>query len=90
MKLADKVTIPANVMARQVDEETVILDLRGGAYYGLNDIGTRVWQLLIEGKTPMEVCDSMMEEFDVSREELEKDVLTLLNELECSQLIFRA
>lgn len=90
MNLTEKVITPTHVMARQVDDETVILDLEGGAYFGLDAIGTRVWQLLNAGKTLAEVCDVMVGEFEVERADLERDVLALVSELDSNQLISRA
>ena len=50
MNLSDKVSIPTQVMARTVGDETVILDLASGTYYGLDPIGARIWQLMGEGR----------------------------------------
>ncbi len=87
MKLSDKVTIPAQVMARQVGEETVILDLVGGSYFGLDPVGARIWQLMAEGKTLAEVCEAMLSLYEVSREDIERDVLGLAKDLSEKQLI---
>ncbi|MBE0621759.1 MAG: PqqD family protein [Burkholderiales bacterium] len=87
MNLADKVTIPAQVMARQVGEETVILDLASGTYFGLDPVGARIWQLLSDGKTLAEICAAMLAEYDVSSEDIERDVLSLAQELQSKQLI---
>ena len=81
MKLSDKVTIPAPVMARQVGDETVILDLAGGTYFGLDPVGARIWQLITEGRTLVQVCDAMIAEYEVSREVIERDVLALVQTL---------
>jgi hypothetical protein len=81
MKLSDKAGIPEQVMARQLGEETVILDLGSGTYFGLEEAGSRIWQLLTEGKTLGEVCDAVLEEYDVEREVLECDVLELTQQL---------
>jgi trimethylamine:corrinoid methyltransferase-like protein len=69
------------VLARQVGDETVVLDLDNGTYYGLDQVGTRIWQLLAEGKTLAQVCDTMIEEYEVSREEIERDVTRLVADL---------
>lgn len=87
MKLTDKPTIPAQVMARQVGDETVILDLAGGTYYGLDPVGARAWQLIGEGKTLGEICDTLLEEYDVARETLEYDILDLAEKLQAQNLI---
>ena len=73
--------IPQQVLARQVGDETVMLDLDNGTYYGLDQVGTRIWQLLAEGKTLAQVCDTMIEEYEVSREEIERDVTRLVADL---------
>ena len=78
MNLTDKVTIPEQVMARQVGEETVILDLVSGTYFGLDPVGARIWQLLGEGRMLAEVCESMLAEYEVTRDEIERDLTDLL------------
>ena len=87
MKLTDKIIIPAQVMARQVGTETVILDLASGTYFGLDPVGARIWALMGEGKTLSQVCDSMQAEFNVARENIERDVLDLVRQLHAQQLI---
>lgn len=87
MKLTDKAVIPPQVMARQVGAETVILDLASGTYFGLDPVGARIWALLGEGRTLAQVCDAMQAEYDVSRAEIERDVLNLAEQLHTQQLI---
>lgn len=81
MKLTDRVCIPQEVLARQVGEETVMLDLAKGAYFGLDPVGARMWQLLAEGKTLAEVCDAIVAEYEASRDTIEGDLLTLVDDL---------
>jgi hypothetical protein len=90
MNLSDKVSIPPQVMARTVGDETVILDLASGTYFGLDPVGARIWELLGEGKTLSEVCGQMLEEYEVSREELERDALRLAKELADQGLVHLA
>ena len=87
MRLTDEVTIPTQVMARRVGDETVILDLASGTYFGLDPVGARIWQLMTEGKTLAEVCATMLAEYEVTREDIERDVLRLAEELRAKQLI---
>ena len=81
MKLSDVLTIPPQVMARTVGDETVILDLASGTYFGLDPVGARVWQLMGESRALAEICETMLEEYEVEREQLEADVLRLVTEL---------
>lgn len=69
--------------------EEVVLNLQDGVYYGLNDVGARVWTLLDTTDTPREICDALQEEYDVDRATLEADVLTLLKEMEEGGLVER-
>ena len=86
MNLSDKISIPAQVVARQVGEETVILDLASGTYFGLDATGARIWQLMGENKTLAEICEAMLAEYEVSREAIERDVLALADDLCAKQL----
>ena len=90
MKLSDRITIPQEVIARQMGEETVMLDLANGAFFGLDLVGARIWQLLMEGKTLVEICEVMVDEYDVTRENIERDLLALLDDLKAHGLIVPA
>ncbi|MBK5105697.1 MAG: PqqD family protein [Burkholderiales bacterium] len=90
MKLSDKVTVPEQVLARQVGDETVMLDLANGTYFGLDPVGARIWQLLREGRTLEEVCEAMAGEYEVTRDDIERDVMSLVEELANRGLIVPA
>ena len=81
MTLDDHYDIPATVLARQLTGETVILDLDRGTYFGLNAVGTRIWELLEQGQTLRRICDGLAEEYEVAPAHLEHDVLALVAEL---------
>ena len=81
-----KIITSPDAVARQVGDETVILHLGSGAYFGLDDVGARIWQLLEVGRSVGEICNVILEEYEVSREDLECDV-TLLNDLVAQELI---
>lgn len=87
MKLSDNVTIPPQVMARLVGDETVILDLASGTYYGLDPVGARIWLLMTEGQALAGICETLLDEFDVDRETLERDLLHLARELRARGLV---
>ena len=87
MNLQKRVIIPAHVMARTVGEETVILDVATGTYFGLDTVGARIWELMAEERTLAEICDLMLEEYEVSRDELEGDLKRLAQDLADQGLI---
>lgn len=87
MNLSETVSISAEVMARSVGDETVLLDLTSGTYFGLDPVGARIWALMSEGKSLCAVCDVIQGEYDVTRDALEADVLRLIGELRAKGLV---
>jgi hypothetical protein len=64
----------ADVAFREIDRESVLLHLGSGHYYGMNQVGTRAWSLLIDGLPLGAVIDKLQEEFDVTAEVLDRDL----------------
>lgn len=89
MKTGDKTIIPPHVMARAVGDETVILNLESGTYFGLDPVGARVWQLLSEQLSFAEIHETLLREYEVSGEVLEGDLANLIAALENNGLIGR-
>lgn len=87
MNLNSSFKIPPTVVARMVGAETVILDLESGTYFGLDEVGTRVWQLLQQGKTITETCEALSKEYDIDRATLVSDAHDLASELLEKKLI---
>ncbi len=84
----DKRLVPSgDAVASPAGDETVILQLKNGTYFGLDPVGTRVWQLLGDGLSPAEICARLAEEYDVAPAVLEADVHCLLVELEANDII---
>jgi hypothetical protein len=78
---ADQFAVHPFVIARELSGETVLLNLESGIYYGLDAVGTRVWQLLMQGRTIASVCETMIDEYDVAPDVLRGDVARLVGEL---------
>ena len=58
--------------------EAVILSLKSGQYFGLNEVGTQIWNLIQEPKTVGAVFEALLQEYDVALDQLERDLLALL------------
>ncbi len=76
-----------DAIASAVGDETVILQLKNGTYFGLDAIGTRIWRMLNDGVTATVICDRLGEEYDVAPDVLEADVRRLLAELQANEII---
>jgi hypothetical protein len=82
-----KLTLPDQVMFRDLAGEAVLLDLESGRYYGLNESGTRMWSLLVRhGRIGLALRD-LLQEYDVPSERLEKDLLLFVETLASRKLL---
>ena len=77
----EQYAVHPSVICRELGGETVLLNLVSGIYYGLDAVGTRVWQLLVEGHTIAGMCEAMLEEYDVAPHVVHDDVVRLVGEL---------
>lgn len=87
MRLTDTVKIPDQVMARSVGDELVILDLASGTYFGLDGVGMLAWHVLSEGGSLADACAAVLAEYDVARETVEADIVTLVADLAAKGLV---
>ena len=70
-----------------LDEETVILNLSDGVYYGLDPVGSRIWRLIQEEKTVGELIQLLLGEYKVEPERCEREVLAFLETMESKGLV---
>lgn len=76
-----------NVVVRTVEGAAVLLDLTTEMYYSLNEVGTRVWEL-VNGQRPIvAIVDVIANEYDAERSQISEDVRGLLGELTTEGLI---
>ncbi len=80
-KPSDRFEISSEVLAQEVNGETVLLDLKGDSYFGLNEMGTHIWQLLQAGENVRGLLASLSSEYAASEERIERDVGDLLEKL---------
>ena len=77
----------ADAVESSVGDETVILHLKSGTYFGLDPMGTRIWSMLKEGMNPPAICARIVEEFDVAPDVVEADVRRFLSDLKANDLL---
>jgi len=80
-------TISEDAISQEIGGETVILDLNGEQYFGLDSIGTRIWQLIEQHGNLQRVYDTILAEFEVDPDELESDLTLLIDQLREAELI---
>jgi hypothetical protein len=75
------------VMFQTVGEESVLLNLKTSLYLGLDPVGTRMWTALTDAESIQAAYDSLLEEYEVSPEQLRKDLEEFLDKLSEQGLI---
>lgn len=75
------------VVDAEIDGEVVALHIEKGACYGLNKVGSRVWQLAAMPRRVADICQTLRDEYDVSAATCEEQVLALLEGLRAEGLI---
>lgn len=81
ISLEDTFVISKDAVFRDLSGEAVILDLNAGTYFGLNEVGTRIWQLIAEKGNLRAVFETLSAEYDAAPEALERDLLALVSRL---------
>ena len=87
MNFNQTIALSPDVISQEVSGETVLLDLESENYFGLDEVGTRIWQLIKETNELQSIFDTLLEEYDVSADRLQLDITTLLTEIEGLGLI---
>ena len=81
ISFAMRVTIPDHVMLRELDNESVILNVDTEYYFGLDDVGTRMITVLTNSENIQTAYDLLLEEYDVNPDVLRRDLKNLIERL---------
>lgn len=76
-----------NILVSNIDNEVVMMSIENNQYYGLNNIGSRIWQLIQQPVGVEKIVDCLYNEYDVDKTECEKDVCDYLEQLISKNLI---
>lgn len=82
-----RIAIKPDVLFQPLDDEAVLLHLPTERYFGLNSVGSRVWQLWAEGSTMEASIQQIVTEYEAPAEVVRQDVADLIKELEERELI---
>ena len=82
-----KIKISPKVHSQEVGDETILLDLQSESYFGLDEIGTRVWQLIQENGDMDCIIETILSEYDVEAGQLQNDLGDLVEKLAAAGLV---
>lgn len=82
MQSTDTIAASPNAVAREVNGETILLELESGTYSGLNSTGSFIWSLIEKEPHTLEQLAVLVEaSFEISKPEALKDVTALAQAL---------
>ena len=76
-----RLSVPPQVMSRLVGDETVLLDLESGMYFGLDGVGKRIWEAISEGLTLGEIAAVIVSEYEVDENQAQADTIEFVGDL---------
>jgi hypothetical protein len=71
----------AGLVASNLDEKKVMMNIESGKYFGLDSIGSRIWELIEKPHTVRELVLELIKEYDVEENTCRQDVLAFINKL---------
>jgi hypothetical protein len=82
-----RVVAGKHLVACELNDEAIILQLESGVYYGLNGVGTDVWKRLETPQSIGDLRDALLQEYEVDPDQCERELLALLTRLASEGLI---
>lgn len=81
VSFAQRTTPADDVLVQMLDGEAVLLNLNTESYFGLDEVGARMWTLLTESDSIQTAYEALLEEYDVTPEQLRADLAALIDRL---------
>lgn len=81
------VVVTPGLTAADLGGEAVVLDPHTGRYYGLNELGARIFELAQKPRSVERIMAALLQEYDVEESQLQADLLAFLREMESRRLI---
>jgi hypothetical protein len=87
LELETTVVARQDAMSADLSGETIVLGMSQGEYFGLDEIGSRVWTLIQSPTTVRQVCETLTKEYDVELDRCKEDIIELLQSFAACELI---
>ncbi len=82
-----KLIVTPDTLINVIEGESVLLNLKSESYFGLDQVGTRMWTLLTTSDSIQVAYEKLLDEYDVDAEELKRDLADLIENLLSQELI---
>ncbi|MBF0544362.1 MAG: PqqD family protein [Candidatus Riflebacteria bacterium] len=88
LKVSDVITRRiGDLISDQLDGDTVMMSMERGKYFGLDKVGTRIWELLAKPRKISELIEILLDEFEGTRETITNDLFRFLAHLEKEKML---
>jgi hypothetical protein len=87
MNLSSRYEIDLEVSSQRLKDATVIVHLATGKIHHTNETGSRIWELVEQGRSGAEILDTLESEFDAPRDQLERELEGFLEQLVAQKMI---
>jgi len=87
ISFAERLVLPEDVLISNVEGESVLLNLNSERYFGLDEVGTRMWIRLIGADSIQAAYEELLAEYQVDHERLRRDLRKLISQLVGSGLL---
>ncbi len=85
--LSTRVSVPEEVLFRDLGGEAVLLELANGQYFGLDEVGCRMWRHLHQHGEVGTALQALREEYEVPEDQLRRDLLEFVDRLAACNLV---
>lgn len=76
-----KIARHPDMLSAEIGGEAVMMSIEKGAYFGLNPVATRIWELIEQPRTEAELVAVLLDEYEVTAEQLASDVATFVADM---------
>ena len=76
-----------DIVFSDIDGDVIMMSIQKGKYYSMEEIGSRIWELIKDDMEVSTLCKVLCEEYNIEKEQCKIDVLKFLNDLAEENLI---
>ncbi len=87
LTLHSTIVVANDVVSCDLIDEAAILNLKTGIYYGLDPVGARIWNLIQTPRQLKEILETLLNEYDVEKNQCQQDLIELLKQLSEKELV---
>jgi len=75
------------LVSSEIDSERIMMNIETGEYFGLDSVGSRIWELIENPVRLNNLIEILIDEFDVTQEQCETDTLEFIKQLLDKELV---